>query len=265
LLGAFLSECKYRENIAELQRSLNMRILNLKSGTPFSMGKGQNWSVLNPNIGAEFITLNHSVHLPGHEFTQHLHDDSEDVIIVLEGEVQLRQGDIYTPLAAGEAAFIPASEVHGTVNNSKERARLISFQLPPDLALYRGERNTSEIKTPKPKEGTVSAVQIVEMGKGSPKFSGEPDVRNVFSPSKGSQHAYLDCIFLRHNQAYEYTNANTESVFVLIDGDASASQAGRDRELSQFDVLFLKGVQSVTVRQSGRKDAVLLCCSSVIT
>jgi mannose-6-phosphate isomerase-like protein (cupin superfamily) len=229
------------------------------------MGKGKNWSVLNPNVGAEFITLNHGIHLPGHEFTQHLHDDSEDVIIVLEGEVQLRQGDIYTPLAVGEAAFIPASEVHGTVNNSKERARLISFQLPPDLALYRGERNTGETKTPRPGEGTVSAVQIVEMGKGSPNFPGEPDVRNVFSPGKGTKHAYLDYIFLRHNQAYEYTNHNTESVFVLIDGEASVSQAGRDRELSKFDVLFLKGVQSATVRQSGQKGTILICCSAVVT
>jgi len=242
-----------------------MRILNLESGTPFSMGKGKNWSVLNPNAGAEFITLNHGIHLPGHEFTQHLHDVSEDVIIVLEGQVQLRQGDIYTPLAVGEAAFIPALEVHGTVNNSTESARLISFQLPPDLALYRGERNTSEAKAPRPKEGTASAVQIVEMGKGSPKFSGGPDVRNVFSPRKGSRHAYLDYIILRPNQAYEYTNDNTESVFVLIDGKASVLQAGRDRELSKFDVLFLKGSQSVSVRQSGQKDAVLLCCSFVIT
>jgi mannose-6-phosphate isomerase-like protein (cupin superfamily) len=241
-----------------------MQILNLESGTPFSMGKGKNWSVLNPDIGAELITLNHGLHLPGHEFTQHLHDNSEDVIVVLEGEVQLRQGDIYTPLEAGEAALVPASEVHGTVNNSQERARLISFQLPPDLALYRGERNASETKTPRPKEGMVSAVQIVEMCKGSPKFSGEPDVRNVFSPSKGSKHAYLEYIFLRHNQAYEYTNDDTESVLIVIDGKASVPEAGRDRELSRFDVLFLKGVHSVTVRQSGQKDAVLLCCSSVI-
>ena len=122
------------------------------------MGKGKKWSVLNPNVGAEGITLNHAIHSPGHEFTQHLHDGSEDVIIVLEGGVQLRQGEVYTPLSEGEAAFIPAAEVHGTVNSSGQRARMISFQLPPDLALYRGERNTSEKKTPRPKQGTVSAV-----------------------------------------------------------------------------------------------------------
>jgi uncharacterized cupin superfamily protein len=241
-----------------------MRILNLESGTPFSMGKGKNWSVLNPDVGAEHITLNHAIHSPGHEFTQHLHDDSEDVIIVLEGEVQLRQGDIYTPLFAGEAAFIPAAEVHGTVNNSGREVRMISFQLPPDLALYRGERNKSEEKRPRPEEGVVSAVQIVEMAKGSPRFPGVPSIRNVFSPTKGSKHVHLNYIILHPGQSYEYTNRNPESVFVLIEGKVSISESGKDQELSKFDVLFLKGEQSITVRQSGQEDAVLLCCSSAV-
>ncbi|UCF99450.1 MAG: cupin domain-containing protein [Spirochaetaceae bacterium] len=241
-----------------------MEILNLESGTPFSMGKGKNWSVLNPDVGAESITLNHGLHSPGHEFTQHQHDDSEDVIVVLEGEVQLRQGDVYTPLSAGEAAFIPAAEVHGTVNSSGETARLISFQLPPDLALYRGERNTSGAQTPRPKGGSVSAVQIVRMVKGSPRFPADPDVRNVFSPAKGAKYARLDYIILHPGQAYEYGNDNPESVFVLIHGKASVSQSGEDRTLSKFDVVFLKGKQSVTLRHAGEEEAILLCCSYVV-
>jgi quercetin dioxygenase-like cupin family protein len=241
-----------------------MKILNLESGTPFSMGKGKNWSVINPNVGAEHITLNHGIHAPGQEFTQHRHDDSEDVIIVLEGEVRLRQGDVHTPLVAGEAALIPATEVHGTVNSSDETARLISFQLPPDLALYRGERNASETKIPKPKPGTVSTVQLVQMGKGSPRFPADPDIRNIFSPVKGSKYACLDHITLHRGQKYEYNSDNPETVFVLMDGRASISQAGQDRGLTKFDVLFLKRMESVTIRQSGEEDVVLLCCASVL-
>jgi mannose-6-phosphate isomerase-like protein (cupin superfamily) len=227
------------------------------------MGKGKNWSVLNPDVGAEYITLNHAIHSPGHEFTQHLHDESEDVIIVLDGEVQVRQGDIYTALSVGEAAYIPAAEVHGTVNKSEREVRMISFQLPPDLALYRGERNKGEGQTPRPVEGTVSGLQIVEMRRGSPRFPGVPAVRNVFSPRKGTKHAHLDYIILRSGVIFEYTNRNPESVFVLIDGDLVISQSGRQRELSKFDVLFLQGRQSVSLQQSGKNDAVLLCCSSV--
>jgi glyoxylate utilization-related uncharacterized protein len=193
-----------------------------------------------------------------------MHDDSEDVIIVLEGDVQLRQGDIYTPLSTGEAAFIPAAEVHGTVNKSTAEVRMISFQLPPDLALYRGERNKSKEQTPRPEQGTVSIVQIVQMDKGSPRFPAVPAVRNVFSPAKGTKHAHLDYIILYPGDTYEYTNRNPESVFVLLHGKASISQEGTDRGLSKFDVLFLKGEQSIKVQQSGRKHAVLLCCSYAV-
>jgi len=239
-----------------------MQVLNLESGSPFSMGKGKNWSVLNPDVGAEHITLNHAVHSPGHEFTQHLHDDSEDVIIVLEGDVHLRQGDVYTPLSAGEAAFIPAAEVHGTVNRSERDVRMISFQLPPDLALYRGERNIGEGKTPRPEQGAKSAVQIVQMSKGSPVFPAVPAVRNVFSPLKGTKQAVLDFLILQSGQMWQYSNVNPESVIVVIEGKASVASAGTELGLSRFDVLFLKGEQSIAVMQTGAADAVLLCCSA---
>jgi quercetin dioxygenase-like cupin family protein len=237
-----------------------MKILNLESGTPFSMGKGKNWSVLNPGMGAELITLNHGIHLPGHEFPQHIHDGSEDVIVVLAGGVHLRQGEVYTPLEAGEAALVPAGEVHGTVNRSGQRARLISFQIPPDLALYRGERNKSDEDTPKPETGTVSTVQIVELGKGSPSFPGTPLLRNIFAPHKGSEKAVLDFIRLRADQAYDYNTADGESVFVLIGGQGRVSHGDEDRELSPFDVVFLNRDESVSIRQSGDGPADLLCC-----
>ena len=51
------------------------------------------------------------------------------------------QGDVYTPIEAGEGSFVPVGVVHGTVNDTGSPARLISFQSPPDLALYAGKRN----------------------------------------------------------------------------------------------------------------------------
>ena len=41
-----------------------MQILNLESGTPFQMGKGKNWRVVHPDMGATQITLNHGQHAP---------------------------------------------------------------------------------------------------------------------------------------------------------------------------------------------------------
>lgn len=240
-----------------------MELLNLESGTLFSMGKGKNWSVLNPDAGARRITLNHALHETGHEFPQHIHDQSIDIILVLEGTVQLRQGEIYTPLEAGEAALIPAGEVHGTVNRSGGTARLISFQIPPDLALYRGERNKAETETPRPQPGSESNVVLVDLGKGSPRFISGAQVRNAFSPEKGCPQARLDRILLARGEAYGYTNAGCESVFILLSGAALLEHRDQSRRLSTFDVVFLDEKESVTLRNEDEKPAAFVHCSAL--
>jgi mannose-6-phosphate isomerase-like protein (cupin superfamily) len=241
-----------------------MKLLNLESGTPFSMGKGKNWSVLNPVGGADRITLNHALHGSGHEFPQHIHDQSIDIILVLEGTVQLRQGEIYTPLEAGEAALIPAGEVHGTVNRSAGTARLISFQIPPDLALYRGERNKAEEETPRPQPGNESGVVILDLGKGSPWFLSEAQVRTAFSPEKGCPQARLDRILLSRGEAYGYTNAGIESVFILLAGMALLEHRDQSRKLSVFDVVFLHEKESVTLRNEEGQHAVFVHCRALV-
>ena len=69
-----------------------MQILNLEDGIFFEMGDGKNWRVVHPEMGATQITLNHGIHAPGQEFTQHIHDQSEDAIIWLEGGEQFDTG-----------------------------------------------------------------------------------------------------------------------------------------------------------------------------
>jgi quercetin dioxygenase-like cupin family protein len=241
-----------------------MKILNLESGTPFSMGKGKNWSVINPDMGARKITLNHGLHGSGHEFPQHIHDQSIDIILVLEGAVHLRQGEHYTPLEAGEAALVPAGEVHGTVNRSQGTARLISFQIPPDLALYRGERNRAEAETPKPPDGAESTVEIVALAKGSPHFAAGAQVRHVFSPRKSSPKARLDAISLRPGDSYAYRNSGSESVFVVLSGEALLEAQARRQNLSTFDVVFLSGLESITLRNEGEPPAFLVHCIALV-
>lgn len=137
------------------------KFIPLSQGRSFQMGKGNSRHLVSPEIGATQITLNYSVFQPGHEFPQHLHDHSADIFIVLEGGVSVRQGDAYTPISAGEYAYIPPGEVHGTVNQTQDQAILISFQSPPDLALYRGERDPSVTGiVPTPPPGHRSQVQI---------------------------------------------------------------------------------------------------------
>ena len=224
-----------------------MQILHLEAGTPFKMGKGQNWRVVHPDMGAKQLTLNHGVHAPGQEFTQHFHDNSEDMIVVLEGGSSVRQGDVYTPVSAREAIFVPVGEVHGTVNDTGKIARLISFQSPPDMALYRGERDHAPEQVPKPKIDHRSAVQVVDMAKSGPVFGKSGDWRCVISPQRGSQFISLEYIRLSSGEGFEHEQGAAEAVYVLVDGEAEVRDRHQSRNLAAKDVIFLKPEESCSI------------------
>ena len=224
-----------------------MQILHLEAGTPFKMGKGQNWRVVHPDMGAKQLTLNHGVHAPGQEFTQHFHDNSEDMIVVLEGGSSVRQGDVYTPVSAREAIFVPVGEVHGTVNDTGKMARLISFQSPPDMALYLGERDHAPNQIPTPKHGHQSAVQIVDMARSGPVFGKSGDWRSVISPERGSKHISLEYIRLSSGEGFEHEPGAAEAIYVLVDGEAEVRTGHQAWNLGAKDVIFLKTEESCSI------------------
>ncbi|MGQ9607747.1 MAG: cupin domain-containing protein [bacterium] len=237
-----------------------MQILNLREGQFFQMGKGQNWRVIHPDMGAKKITLNHSIHSPGHEFPQHTHDESEDIFIILEGGVLVRQGHIYTPVFSGDAVFVPSYEIHGTVNTTDKNARLISFQSPPDMALYRGERNSSGNRTIKPLKGHVSAVQIITMSKGSPVFEDIANWRSIVSPKKGSKHLALDYIKIKQADSFVHKQSQNEEIYVLIVGMAILKYNGENKKLRSDDVLFVMPGDTFTLMQYGAGPTTIIHC-----
>src|SRR5262245_34292159 len=140
-----------------------MQFLHLADGLGFRMGKGDSRRVVAPEMGAREITLNYSVFEAGQEFPQHRHDGSEDCFLVLSGGASVREGERYTPISAGDSVWVPPGDVHGTVNTTGAQAILISFQSPPDGALYRGERDSSRGPAPAPPPGAVSRIRIRRM------------------------------------------------------------------------------------------------------
>lgn len=239
-----------------------MHILNLQSGTPFQMGKGKNWRVVHPDMGSTQLTLNHGFHAPGQEFTQHYHDASEDAIVVLEGGGAIRQGSVYTPIAAGDVIFVPAGEIHGTVNTTEQMARLISFQAPPDMALYRGVRDTpNAIPTPQP--GHRSNVQVIRMARGGPVFGRTSEWRSVVSPKKGSVHLSLDWIRLGAGERFTHEPRETEAIYVLTAGSVEVQTENACRTLHSHDVIFLSPKDTVTLRHTGDAPTILIHCWAV--
>ena len=240
-----------------------MEILNLQAGEAFSMGKGKNWRVIHPDMGASQITLNHGLHAADQEFTQHVHGEPEDMIVVLEGGGSLRQGDRYTPIVAGEAIYVPGGEVHGTVNTSGREARLISFQSPPDMALYRGERDGSANQVPTPPARHRSGVLIIEMAKGGPVFGKPGDWRDVVSPGRGSKHLGLDFVRLQTNEGFDQEPGPTEEVYVVLSGQVEVTSSGRSWNLKKHDVIFLSPGDTFSLSNPNQDPATMIRCYAV--
>ncbi len=228
------------------------------------MGKGKNWRVVHPDMGSTQITLNHGLHAPGQEFTQHYHDASEDAIVVLEGGGAVRQGGVYTPIAAGDLIFVPVREVHGTVNTTSNKARLISFQSPPDMALYRGERDTPD-EVPVPEIGHRSNVQVINMARGGPVFGKPVEWRSVVSPHKGSVHLSLDYIHLNKDERFTHEPIVSEAIYVLTDGDAVVTFDAETHTLERHDVLFVTPGDTFSVFHTGNEPTTLIYCWAVVS
>ncbi len=68
---------------------------------------------------------------PGQSQTPHAHDGCDKVYLVTHGRVRVRVGHEEKTLAAGEAAIAPSGEVHGLLNDSNERAVVLTLMAPP--------------------------------------------------------------------------------------------------------------------------------------
>ena len=239
-----------------------MQILDLFAGRAFRMGKGSNWRIVHPEMGARRLTLNHGMHEPGQEFTQHLHDESEDMIVVLEGGGSVRQGEICTPVEAGEGIFVPAGEVHGTVNDTGAPARLISFQSPPDHALYAGKRDHAAGASPLPPAGHRSEVRVLTLAKGGPAIGQPGDWRCVVASAQGARHLGLDHIHLPAPETLSHEATSAEEIFVLLAGSATVQANGNRCPLARYGVVFLQhGDQFVLTTDADR--VTLLRCYSL--
>ena len=116
---------------AEVGKGPGIRVFKVTDGVPFTMGKVDSRRILHPELGAKKLTLNYAVSQPGHEFPQHVHDYSDDTFLVLQGQVDVRQGDSRKPLLTGQAAFVPSGQIHGTITTGTGTAILINFQCRP--------------------------------------------------------------------------------------------------------------------------------------
>jgi len=225
-----------------------VRVLKLSDGRAFHMGNVRSVRIVSPETGAKNLTLNYSVSEPGYEFPEHVHDYSDDTFLVLQGQVDVRQGDSKRPLRTGQAAFVPAGQVHGTVTTGTGTAILISFQCPPDAALYTGARDSSRRGAPKP-QGIITpgAVKLLD-------FAGRTGP--FVHPGMGSKRVAAAQRTLRQGERFTAkAAAGTEGLLFVWKGALSIASGSASYNAGERDTVFVSGPVLFTVQNTGAAEA----------
>lgn len=221
-----------------------IRVIKLEESKPFQMGTVVSRRIIHPDLGAKNTTLNLSVSQPGSEFAQHVHDISTDTILVLEGEVNLKQGANLRLFKGGEAAYIPAGEVHGTITAGTAPAVMISFQNPPDLALYSGARDSSKAGAAAPAGRiTPGAVQFLNFRAHNGRFLGE---------QQGVRVVAADHRTLARQERFSARTAAGDEAFIFVwRGAVQVTANGQTYRAGERNTVFIQGAAAFEAAGDG--------------
>ena len=216
------------------------RVIRFAESIPFRMGEVTSRRIVHPGIGAKKTTLNLSISQPGAEFAQHVHDYSDDTILVLDGEVNLRQGDSLRLFKSGECAFVPTGQIHGTVTAGKGDTVMISFQNPPDFVLYTGARDSKKPGAAAPKGViTPGAVKFVNFRAGNGAFTG---TKVGSLQAVGSRH-----LLKKGERIRAKVSAGGEHVFFVWRGAIAAKEGAAIHRAGERDTIFITGPAELEV------------------
>lgn len=219
----------------------NIRVVKFSESDPFRMGEVTSRRIIHPGLGAKKTTLNLSVSQNGAEFAQHVHDYSDDTILVLNGEVNLRQGDSLHLFKTGEVAFVPTGQIHGTITAGTGDTTMISFQNPPDLILYTGARDSKRPGAAKPKgDITPGAVKYVRFDKKNGEFT---------NSALGSNRATGSRYLLKKGKKFttEVKDAGEQILFVWRGALTVTDQNGKVYNAGERDTVFIQGAAKLEV------------------
>ena len=237
--------------LGSIASAQTVRVIRYSEGNPFQMGEVTSRRIVHPGMGAKKTTLNYSESRPGAEFAQHVHDYSDDTILILEGEADLRQGDSRRRFRAGECAFIPSGQIHGTITAGAGDAIMISFQNPPDLILYTGERDSKRPGAAPPK-GVITPGAVKYLN-----FAGKNGL--VTSPAMGSERAAFAHRKLEPGGAFKTTvGAGGEQVLFVWKGAIEVKDKTGIYPAGEKDAVFIAGPAEVQVTAGPGQDATLI-------
>ncbi|MCL5744547.1 MAG: cupin domain-containing protein [Acidobacteria bacterium] len=224
----------------------SIKVIRFGEGKPFQMGKVTSYRIVHPDLGAKQLTLNYSASEPGYEFSQHVHDGSDDTILLLEGRADLRQGDSRRHMVAGTCAFVPAGQIHGTVTTGRGTT-MISFQTPPDMVLYTGARDSAKTGVAPRGAITPGAVRYIPFGAAKGFF---------VHPEMGARRLAVARRLVGSREAVTTGIAKGgEQLLFAWKGAVSILLGRASYELKQKDTAFITGPAEVTLRNDSASGA----------
>ena len=228
----------------------DLRVIRFTEATPFRMGKVTSMRLVSPATGAKNLTLNFSTSQPGDEFSQHTHDGSTDTILVLAGAADLRQGPNRTNMKAGTFAFVPGRQIHGTVTTATDTI-MISTQIPPDLVLYTGARDSSKPGAA-PLEGDITP--------GAVKYAAFDDKDGAFVDSRiGAAHQTVSRRVMNKGQTLKASGLpGGEQLFFVWKGSIRVRSGAQTYTVGERDTVFWQGGGSVEVTGESAQPAEII-------
>ncbi len=227
-----------------------VRVLKFSEAMEFRMGRIVSKRIVHPAMGARQITLNYSPSTAGHEFSQHVHDSSDDTIILFRGQADLRQGDSRHRFTAGQSVYVPAGQIHGTITMA-DGTEMISFQTPPDMALYTGARDSSKPGAAPPK-GVITP--------GAVKYVSFSDKNGLFfHPGAGAPRIAVGHRRLAAGESFSQTVAAGQEAIVFVrQGSVQTVGGGRSERAGEKDAVFVQGPAELKLRNGSAAESVII-------
>ena len=231
-------------------RAQSVRVIKFSDAKPFHMGAVTSMRIVHPDVGAKHVTLNYSESVAGAEFAQHVHDYSDDNILILQGQADLRQGDSRKPFHEGQFAFVPAGQIHGTVTTGTGKTIMISFQVPPDLVLYTGARDSSKPGAAPPK-GIITP--------GAVKFGEFADRSGFFiSPRMGAMRGAATYRKLKAGESFSASAGSGGELMLFVwKGAIQVKDKSSSYSAGEKDTVFAFGPADLKVRSNAPETVVI--------
>ncbi len=83
--------------------------------------------LVDENNGSQSLWVGQLTVLPGMTVTTHIHPDTEEAMIIAEGNLEAILGDEVVTVGPGDTVLAPAGVKHGFVNRSQKSATLLAI------------------------------------------------------------------------------------------------------------------------------------------